>query len=279
MTQSQAKSAALITGASAGIGATYAERLAARGHDLILVARDAARLEANAARLRGQYGVAVEVFRADLTERADLVRLEERLATDPRIDLLINNAGAALFGGFSEQTADQIDSLIQLNVTAVARLANAAAKAFAARGHGTIVNVGSVVGLLPEYKSVVYGATKAFVLYLTQGLKEEIGDSGVTLQAVLPGATRTEIWERSGRDPASLDPDRTMAVGELVDAALAGLDRGELVTIPSLLDAGQWNAFQAARLAMAPSLSKAHPAPRYGVSPGAAAAGETAPTA
>jgi short-subunit dehydrogenase len=271
MTQSQARGAALVTGASAGIGATYAERLARRGHDLILVARDAARLEANAAKLRADHGVAVEVLRADLTDRADLVRLEERLATDPKIDLLINNAGAALFGGFVEQTADQIETLIQLNITAVARLANAAAKAFAARGHGTIVNVGSVVGLLPEYKSVAYGATKAFVLYLTQGLKAEIGEAGVTLQAVLPGATRTEIWERSGRDPATLDPASTMDVGELVDAALAGLDKGELVTIPSLLDAGQWDAFQAARLAMAPSLSKAHPAPRYGLTAGASA--------
>jgi len=144
-------------------------------------------------------------------------------------------------------------------------LANAAAKAFAARGSGTIVNVGSVVGLAPEYGSVAYGATKAFVLYLTQGLNNEIGGAGVRLQAVLPGATRTEIWERSGRKVEDLDPARTMDVDELVDAALAGLDKGELVTIPSLLDPAQWDAFQAARLAMAPNLSNAHPAPRYGV--------------
>jgi short-subunit dehydrogenase len=268
MTQSNPRGAALVTGASAGIGATYADRLAKRGHDLILVARDATRLEAAAVKLRAETGVAVEVFRADLTDKADLARLEERLATDPKIELLINNAGAALFGGFIEQSADQIDSLIQLNITAVARLANAAAKAFAARGHGTIVNVGSVVGLLPEYRSVVYGGTKAFVLYLTQGLNEEIGGAGVKLQAVLPGATRTEIWERSGRDPADLDPARTMDVDELVDAALAGLDKGELISIPSLLDPAQWDAFQAARLAMAPNLSNAHPAPRYGVTAG-----------
>jgi short-subunit dehydrogenase len=265
MTQSQTRGGALITGASAGIGATYADRLARRGHDLILVARDAERLEASAVKLRAETGVAAEVFRADLTDKADLARLEERLATDPKIDLLINNAGAALFGGFLEHGPSQIESLIQLNVTAVARLANAAAKAFSARGHGTIVNVGSVVGLIPEYRSVVYGATKAFVLYLTQGLNEEIGATGVTLQAVLPGATRTEIWARSGRDPADLDPNRTMDVDELVDAALAGLDKGELVTIPSLLEPAEWDAFQAARLKMSPNLSNAHPAPRYGV--------------
>jgi short-subunit dehydrogenase len=178
----------------------------------------------------------VEVFRADLTDKAAPARLDARLTADPKIDLPINNAGAALFGGFLEQDAAQIEALIQLNVTAVARLANAAAKAFSARGHGTIVNVGSVVGLLPEHRSVVY-----------QGLNEELGGAGVRLQAVLPGATRTEIWARSGRDPADLDPNRTMDVDELVDAALAGLDKGELITIPSLFDPAEWDAFQAAR--------------------------------
>jgi hypothetical protein len=265
MSQAHAHGAALVTGASAGIGATYADRLAKRGHDLILVARDAARLEDLATRLRAETGVKVEVFRADLTDPADLTRLEARIARDAAIDLVVNNAGAALFGGFLEQSPEQIENLIRLNIVAVARLANAAAKAFNTRGRGTLINVGSVVGLLPEYRSVVYGATKAFVLYLTQGLNEEIGGAGVTLQAVLPGATRTEIWQRSGRDPKDLDPDRTMDVDELVDAALAGLDKGELVTIPSLPDPADWDAFQAARLKLAPNLSKAHPAERYGV--------------
>jgi uncharacterized protein len=265
MTQAHSRGAALITGASAGIGATYADRLAKRGHDLILVARDAARLEDLAIRLRAETGAKVEVFRADLTDPAHLTQLEDRIARDPSIDLVVNNAGAALFGGFLEHGPEQIENLIRLNITAVARLANAAAKAFSARGHGTLVNVGSVVGLLPEYRSVVYGATKAFVLYLTQGLNEEIGGGGVKFQAVLPGATRTEIWERSGREPSTLDPDRTMDVDELVDAALSGLDQGELVTIPSLPDPADWDAFQAARLRMAPNLSKAHPAERYGV--------------
>ena len=232
------------------------------------MARDAARLEDLATRLRAQTGANVEAFRADLTDPADLTRLEDRLASDNGIGLVVNNAGAALFGGFLEHGPEQIESLIRLNVVAVARLANAAAKAFSARGGGTLINVGSVVGLLPEYRSVVYGATKAFVLYLTQGLNEEIGGAGVTLQAVLPGATRTEIWERSGRDPTTLDPDRTMDVNELVDAALAGLERGDLVTIPSLPDHAEWDAFQAARLKMSPNLSNAHPAPRYGVKVG-----------
>lgn len=271
MTQQHFPGAALVTGASAGIGATYAHRLAHRGHPLILVARDEARLSALAVRLRAEAGVEVEVLRADLTDRADLARVEARLASDPEIELLINNAGAASFGGFAQSDPDQLESLIDLNVVAVTRLANAAAKAFASRGRGTIVNIGSVVGLLPEYRSVVYGATKAFVLYLTQALHEELGGAGVRLQAVLPGATRTEIWERSGRNVADLDPERTMDVEELVDAALTGLDRGELITIPSLPDVGDWETFQAARLRLQPNLSKAHPAARYGVRPTVAA--------
>ncbi|MGH6910956.1 MAG: SDR family NAD(P)-dependent oxidoreductase [Phenylobacterium sp.] len=259
------KGAALITGASAGIGAVYADRLARRGHDLILVARDAGRLEALAVKLRAEANVKVEVLRADLTDKADVAKVAARLASDDGIELLINNAGVAASGTFLTQDADELGRLIELNVVTVTQLANAAAKAFAARGSGTIVNVGSVVGLVPEYGSVAYGATKAFVLYLTQGLNHELGAAGVKFQAVLPGATRTEIWERSGRKVEDLDPARTMDVDELVDAALVGLDRGELVTVPSLLDPAQWDAFQTARLAMAPNLSNAHPAPRYGV--------------
>jgi short-subunit dehydrogenase len=265
MSNEHSKGAVLITGASAGIGATYADRLARRGHDLILVARDSGRLEDLAVKLRAEAGVKVEVLRADLTDKADVAKVAARLATDNAIELLINNAGVATEGTILTQTADQLGQLIDLNVVALTQLASAAAKAFAARGSGTIVNIGSVVGLVPEYGSVAYGATKAFVLYLTQGLNNELGATGVKFQAVLPGATRTEIWERSGRKVEDLDPARTMDVDELVDAALAGLDRGELVTIPSLLDPAQWDAFQVARLAMAPNLSNAHPAPRYGV--------------
>jgi short-subunit dehydrogenase len=259
------KGTALITGASAGIGATYADRLARRGHDLILAARDVGRLETLAAKLRAETGVKVEVLRADLTDKVDVAKVAERLANDDSIELLINNAGVATAGTFLTQDAHQLAQLIELNVVSLTQLASAAAKTFAARGSGTIVNVGSVVGLVPEYGSVAYGATKAFVLYLTQGLNHELGATGVKFQAVLPGATRTEIWERSGRKVEDLDPARTMDVDELVDAALVGLDKGELVTIPSLLDPAQWDAFQASRLAMAPNLSNAHPAPRYGV--------------
>lgn len=265
MTQSSSsRGAALVTGASSGIGAVYADRLAARGHDLILAARDVARLETLAGHLR-EYGVAVEVIRADLTDAADVAALEAKIAADPRLDLVVNNAGAALMGSFLDNTPEKIDDLIRLNVTAVARLTHAAAKAFVPRGRGTIVNISSVVGIAHEYGAAVYGATKAFVTYLTQAVAHETAGSGVRLQAVLPGATRTEIWERSGRSLEDLDPTRTMDVDELVDAALAGLDAGELITIPSLPDPADWAGYQAARAVLLPNLSKAHPADRYGV--------------
>ena len=262
MSDNTSKGAALITGASAGIGAVYADRLAKRGHDLILAARDEARLDALAGRLRAETGVRVEVIKADLTDKADLTKLEQRLATDPAIEMLVNNAGAAGFVGFSTTDRDAIDRLIQLNVTAVTRLAQAAASAFVPRDRGTIINLASVVGLMPEFRSPVYGATKAFVLYLTQALREEF-PAGVRLQAVLPGATRTEIWERAGRSVDDLDPNMVMDVDDMVDAALAGFDQGELVTIPSLPDPADFDAFNAARGRLAPNLSRRHPADRY----------------
>lgn len=262
MSDNNSKGVALITGASTGIGAVYADRLAKRGYDLILAARDESRLNALAERLRDETGVKVEVIKADLTDKADLVKLEERLATDPAIELLVNNAGAAGFKGFSVTDRDAIDRLIQLNVTAATRLAQAASSAFVPRERGTIINLGSVVGLMPEFQSPVYGATKAFVLYLTQALRLEF-PAGVRLQAVLPGATRTEIWERAGRDVSELDPNMVMDVDDLVDAALAGFDQGELVTIPSLPDPADWDAFQAARGKLYPNLSRRYPADRF----------------
>ena len=190
--------AALITGASSGIGAVYADRLARRGYDLVLVARDQARLDILAARLRAETGVNIEVIRADLVQKADQARIEQKLRDDPAITLLVNNAGVAGTGDFVGGDIDQVDAMIQLNVVAVTRLAAAAAPAFKARGRGAIINLGSVVALIPEQFTNPYSATKAYVLSFSQSLNQELAGSGVRVQAVLPGATRTEIWERSG---------------------------------------------------------------------------------
>ena len=262
MTQA-CKGAALVTGASSGIGAVYADRLAHRGHDLILVARNTERLEALAARLRAETGVAVDVLTADLTNRADLARVEQRLATDPAITVLVNNAGLALNGGLLDSAPAELEQLIALNITAPTLLAAAAGRAFVARKAGTIINIASVLAFAPEMFDGVYSGSKAYVLNLTQGLAAIAKDTGVRVQAVLPGATRTEIWERSGKDVDAFPAEMVMDVDPLVDAALAGLDKGETVTIPPLADEGQYTAFNAARLAMQPNLSRRDVAVRY----------------
>ncbi|NYD91735.1 SDR family NAD(P)-dependent oxidoreductase [Sphingomonas melonis] len=251
----------LITGASTGIGATYADRFAKRGHDLVLVARDKARLNALATSLSSEHGVAVDVLPADLTDVGQLATVETRLREDAKIGILINNAGAGLNGAFVDQLTDAVDRLVALNTTSVVRLASAIAPRLAQAGEGAIVNIGSVVGLVPEFGMSVYGATKAFVLFLSQGLSLELGPKGVYVQAVLPAATRTELWGRAGADEASLPP--MMDVNELVDAALVGFDRREGVTIPPLHDVTLWDAFDQARRAMVPNFGSVHPAPRY----------------
>jgi short-subunit dehydrogenase len=260
---SSSKGTALITGASSGIGALYAERLAHRGHDLILVARDEARMADLADRLKGATNVAVTLVKADLVEADDRRRVEAILQADASIAVLVNNAGIAATGPLLASDPDYLERMIALNITAVTRLGGAAAKAFAARKAGTIINIGSVTSLIPENFNGVYSGTKAFVLNYSQALQVELKPHGVRVQAVLPGATRTEIWERAGRSLDSLPAEMLMDADEMVDAALAGLDQGELVTIPSLPDKADWDAFNAARFKLGPNLSRNKAAARY----------------
>ena len=263
MTSIQFQGTALVTGASSGIGAVYAQRLAARGFDLLLVARDLQRLEEAATQLRAEHGVQVEVLKADLTQKEDVLKLEQRLRSDSSINLLLNNAGVAADGLLANADTDQLERLIQLNVTTVTRLASAAAASFAKAGRGTIINIASVVALFPERFNATYSASKAYVLSLTQSLNAELDGTGVKVQAVLPGVTRTEIWERSGIDATQIPADMVMEAGEMVDAALSGLDQGELITIPSLPNLSEWESYVAARHAMAPNLSRSQAAARY----------------
>jgi short-subunit dehydrogenase len=256
---------ALITGASSGIGAVYADRLARRGHDLILVARDAGRLAQVSERVTRDTGRTVETIVADLTKREDLTRVEGRLREDAGITMLVNNAG---FGGTAplvDSNPDELESMILLNVVALTRLTAAAVPAFVGRQHGTVVNIASIVALAPELLSGTYSGTKAFVLNLTQSLHHEVGGKGVQVQAVLPGATSTEFWDRAGTAVSNLPEQIVMRAEEMVDAALVGLDRGELVTIPSLPDVEDWSAFDAARRRLGPNLSRSRAAERYGV--------------
>lgn len=254
-------SSVLITGASTGIGAVYADRFARRGHNLVIVARDKAKLETLAARLRKNYSINVDVLAADLTQSSDLAIVEKRLQEDASIDTLINNAGIAQSGSFVEQTPDLIEKLIALNITALTRLANTVTPRLVKAGKGAIVNVSSVVGLAPEYQMSVYGASKAFVLLLSQGMHQELSAKGIYVQALLPAGTYTEIWERAGIDISNAAP--MMEVNELVDAALVGFDRKELVTIPPLQHDAHWAALDTARQALLADIKMSEAAARY----------------
>jgi uncharacterized protein len=263
---------ALITGASAGIGAVYADRLARRGYDLILVARDKTRLAVVAQRLRASTGRSIETVAADLSSKTDLARVEAILRTNASITTLVNNAGIGATAPLLNADVEKMDDMIRLNVGALTRLTYAAVHGFVAHGGGTIINVSSVVAITPEVLNGVYGGSKAFVLAFSLSLYHELAEKGVRVQVVLPGATATEFWDRSGKPLHQLPTAIVMSADDMVDAALAGLDQGEIVTIPALVDAADWNKYEAARRAMFGRLSSAIPAPRYNVKANAAAA-------
>jgi uncharacterized protein len=257
------KGTALITGASSGIGAVYADRLARRGYDLILVARNADRLRALATRLTDKTGRSVETIAADLTDAGDLARIETVLRTDASIAMLINNAGFGATQPLLDSDITKMAAMVTLNVTAPMRLTHAVAPAFVARGAGTIINIASIVAVAPELLNGVYGGSKAFILAFSQSLHHELADKGIRVQAVLPGATATEFWDIAGMPVSSFPESFVMSAENMVDAALSGLDQGELVTIPALPEVSDWNAFEAARRALGPNLSHADAAARY----------------
>ncbi|WP_166300646.1 SDR family NAD(P)-dependent oxidoreductase [Bradyrhizobium sp. 2S1] len=264
MTKS-AKGTALVTGASSGIGAIYADRLARRGYDLILVARNRERLDGLARRLSAETGRSIEIVAADLAKRSDVARIESILRDNAGISVLVNNAGVGATAPLLASDVDKMSDMIALNVDALMRLTYAAVPGFVARGGGTIVNIASVVGVAPEMLNCVYGGSKAFVLALTQSLQHELKDKNIRVQAVLPGATATEFWGLAGTPVEHLPGEIVMKAEDMVDAALAGLDQGEVITVPSLPDAADWQAYEAARQKLMPNLSRSAPAARYGV--------------
>ncbi|CCD84605.1 putative oxidoreductase protein [Bradyrhizobium sp. ORS 285] len=260
---SQTKGTVLITGASSGIGAVYAERFAARGHDLILVARNQDRLNAIADKLATRHGVKVKTLVADLTARDDLAKVEAVLTADASITHLVNNAGFGSAAPLASASVDEMEKMVAINVTAPLRLTYAAVPQFVARKQGTIINIASIVAIGPEVLNGVYGGTKSFVLAFSQSLRKELAGTGVHVQVVLPGATGTEFWDIAGLPASNLPKEWVMTPADLVDAALRGLDRGEFATVPSLADGAEFDAWEAARQAMLPHLSSAEVAERY----------------
>lgn len=218
---------ALVTGASAGIGAALCRALAAEGTDLVVVARDAVRLETLAADLGAAYGVKVEVLAADLCERYGLDEVADRVgsASDP-LDLVVNNAGFAVAGDFLEVAADDIQAQIDLNVSALTRLTRVAADTMRDRGRGAVLNVSSVAGLAPGPGTATYSATKAFVTNLGLSVAAELHGTGVTITTLHPGFTRTEFQVRSGylaeHIPGFLWQSADEVVAEALKATRAG---------------------------------------------------------
>jgi short-subunit dehydrogenase len=225
-----------VTGASSGIGLAMARQLAGRGTDLVVVARDRDRLEALADELsdpaRMATPVEVEVLVADLADREALDRVADRLAADPPVDLLVNNAGFGNTGDFIDLDRDRETAVVEVNIVALHRLAHAAATVMAPRGRGGILNVSSIAGYLPAPGSATYAATKAFVTSFSEALAAEVSDRGVRVTALCPGLTRTEFHQRASYD-ASGFPDFTFQTAD--DVAIAGLDgvdRGRIAVIP-----------------------------------------------
>jgi hypothetical protein len=236
MSQSMPRRSSLVTGASAGIGLAFAERLAALRCDLVLVARNRARLEEIAKRLREQQGVEVEVLAADLTQPAELAQVEQRVAEHPSLDLLVNNAGFGTQGAFAGLEIEREEEEIRLNVLALVRLTRAALAGMQERSRGEIVNVSSLAGFYPGPFLATYSATKAFVTSFTESIAAEVRGSGVRVQVLCPGFTRTEFQQRAGVDTSRIPGFAWMSADSVVQASLAGLERGDVVVIPGGLN-------------------------------------------
>jgi len=260
--KTDSKGTAVITGASAGIGVIYADRLARRGYDLVLVARDKERLKSVAARLTQETGRSIRVVAADLTNQTDLTGVEDLLRSDETVHVLVNNAGVGAPAQLLDSSVERLTGMIELNVSALVRLTHAVLPALLERG-GAIINIASVVGIVPELLNGVYGGTKAFVLAFSRSLQKEFANRKTRVQVVLPGATATDFWQIAGTPLEEVPNGMVMKAEEMVDAALAGFDRGEFVTIPSLPDIADWEAYEAAREKLIPNLSLSSPAPRY----------------
>src|SRR5258707_7727600 len=263
MSNSTSKGPALVTGASRGIGAVYADRLAKRGFDLILVARSVEPLKALAASLSSASGGHITAIVADLNNETDLAKVEAKLKNDQNITMLVNNAGFASVAPLLEADIRKMQYMIALNVTALSRLTYAAAPAFVKRGTGTIINIGSAAGISVEAMNGVYGASKAYVLAFSLSLRHELTSKGIRVQVVLPARTATDGWHVAGFPWQQQTPSIVMPVEDMVDAALVGLDQGELVTIPPLHNGDEWTHFNAIRRDMLPQFGTSVPAPRY----------------
>lgn len=254
---------AVVTGASSGIGAVYADRLAARGYDVLLIARRRDRLEEVAGRIASAHGRKAEILVADLADPDDLSRVADDLAHRGDIEILVNNAGIARFSPIAKGDAADSSAQIALNITALTRLTHAVLPGLVARDRGTIINLASVLSVHSLPYSAVYSGTKAFVMVFSRGLQAELAGTNVKVQSLHPAVTATEIWEQAGLSVDGFDAAKVMKTETMVDAALVGLDKGEAFTWPSVADEALWKTFAATSDALFAAGETGKPAPRY----------------
>ena len=226
---------AVVTGASAGIGKEFCERLAKRGYDLVVIARDGNRLEALRVDLEQQYGIAVESFPADLTIDTDVSLVAERLTRAPNLALLVNNAGFGTRGALADASPAQQESMLQLHVMAPMRLSQAALPVLIKNGKGAIVNVSSVASFVFSAYNVNYCATKAYLTTFSEGLAAELAGTGVQVQALCPGFTRSEFHQRMEVDVGEIPTWMWMSATSVVETSLKSLERrGPVVCVPGV---------------------------------------------
>ncbi|MDR3436601.1 SDR family NAD(P)-dependent oxidoreductase [Telmatospirillum sp.] len=252
---------AIVTGASSGIGAVYADRLAARGYDLVLVARRFDRLEALANRIRGEHGRKANVIAADLASDEGVRAVEAAIRDTPHLSVLANVAGSGALGPASIVDPLAVEAMLKVNVLALTRLSLAAARRLSAAKQGTIINIGSIVALMPVPGAGTYSGSKAYVLNFSRSLQAELEGSGVKVQVVMPGPVHSEFF---GETPPPFPSGLFMSAEVLVDTALSALDRGETITFPNLQDETAWAHFDGARSGLVTKLLQTgQPAPRY----------------
>ncbi|MDX2812861.1 SDR family oxidoreductase [Streptomyces sp. PA03-5A] len=238
--QTDRAQAALITGASSGIGRCYAEQLARRGYAPVLVARRADRLAALAESVRRETGLEATVLAADLADPGGLARVERTVLDHDGLAVVVNAAGLGALGPLREAAPADLDRLVAVNVLALTRLSRAALLSFDRHGSGTLINVSSIGAFHAPPGGTAYAASKAYDLHFSRALQREVEGSGIRVQVVLPGPVRTEFFEASGVDSALFPQESFVDADDFVRAALVGLDMGELVCIPTLPDMSAW---------------------------------------
>lgn len=252
---------AVVTGASSGIGAVYADRLASRGYDLVLVARRRERLEALTQELRQKYGIKVDIVVADLADDDDLFKVESVVLDAPGVSLLVNCAGLGALGPVVGVDTEIMDSMLKVNVLALTRLSLAATRRFLSAKQGTIINIGSIIAMMTPPAAAGYTGSKGYVFNFTRSLQAELAGSNITVQLVMPGPVHSEFF---GDTPPPLPEGLFMTAETLVDTAIKALDQGELVCFPTLHDIDAWRQFEFNRAALAKALvQNGLPADRY----------------